>query len=148
MKKEFPCGLIRFTYCLLYTSTLQLDVTGNGFADVTYVNYQPISTNGYDMGLDADKIRSRAHQPTIYTLMNANDTKRMAINSFSDVIASPTVPLGLMPGDDGNFTFTASGLNSFDPTILVFLEDKKTNAAWHNFRHTPVSYTHLAGVSS
>ncbi|MBK8658412.1 MAG: hypothetical protein IPN22_05950 [Bacteroidetes bacterium] len=118
-------------------STLQIDVTGNGFSDVTYVNYQPISTNGYDMGLDADKIRSRAHQPTIYTLMNANDTKRMAINSFSDVVASPTVPLGLMPGDDGNFTFTASGLNSFDPTVLVYLEDKKTNAAWQNFRHIP-----------
>ncbi len=114
--------------------TLQLDVTGNGFADVTKVNFTPTSTAGYDLGLDADKVKSQYDQPTLYTLMNFGETRRMAINSYSDVVANPTVPLGMFPGTNGQFTLNATGLNSFDPTTLVLLEDTKLGGQWHNFR--------------
>ncbi|MCX6198444.1 MAG: PKD domain-containing protein [Bacteroidetes bacterium] len=123
--------------------TLQLDVTGNGFADVTKVNFTPTSTPAYDLGLDADKVKSQYDQPTLYTLMNFGDTRRMAINSYSDVVANPTVPLGMFPGTDGQFTLSATGLNSFDPTTLVLLEDLKLGGQWHNFRvHAQYIYTH------
>lgn len=43
--------------------------------------------------------------------------------------------MGLLPGADAAYTFTASGLSSFDPTSYVLLEDKVVGGNWHNFRH-------------
>jgi hypothetical protein len=118
-------------------STLQLDVTGNSFADVTYVNFNSTSSSNYDLGIDAEKVLSNYFQPTLYTLMDASSVRRLAINSYKDIATTSSVPLGLLPGADGQFSFTASGLSSFDPTSYVYLEDLATAAPWHNLRQNP-----------
>jgi PKD domain. len=44
------------------------------------------------------------------------------------------VPLGLIPGANGTFTFEVSGIQSFDPTAYIYMEDKVTGQ-WQDLRN-------------
>ncbi|MDW8273759.1 MAG: Ig-like domain-containing protein, partial [Chitinophagales bacterium] len=48
---------------------MSLEVEGNGYADITYFNFDENSTNGFDPEYDGGKFRSFEGQPTIYSLI-------------------------------------------------------------------------------
>ncbi|MDW8274749.1 MAG: hypothetical protein RMJ53_11020, partial [Chitinophagales bacterium] len=48
---------------------MSLLVQGNGYADITYFNFNPEATNGYDAAYDGGKFLSFSGQPTIYSLI-------------------------------------------------------------------------------
>ena len=49
------------------------------------------------------------------------------------------VPMGMIPGTSGQYTFTASDLNTFSLNTIIYLQDLKTGV-WHNFVQNP-TYT-------
>jgi hypothetical protein len=104
----------------------QLDITAenvsNGYLDKTTVAFNSNATDGFDNQFDADKIAGGAGRHTLYSL---NHNQWMSINVLNSVSTTSTVPVGFEAGSDGNYTFNFNGVNTFDPTTYIYLEDKQ-----------------------
>jgi hypothetical protein len=111
---------------------MSLTVAGNGYSDVTYFNFDPRSTTGYDADLDGGKLSSVWGQPTLYSLIGS---AWASINTNPDVLSTRNILLGFSPGNDGVFQFTASGFENLENTT-VYLEDKKERVM-HNLSAMP-----------
>lgn len=109
----------------VYDSRLDLTVTGNGFADITYIATSSNFTDDFDNNFDARKLRSREGQPTIYTHTNPA-VGRQAINAIPADQGITKVPVGFLPGTNGNFNFSAEGVSSFPANIRLLLFDAHT----------------------
>ncbi len=103
--------------------TLDIEVSGNGFGDATSLSFNSSSSNQFDAAFDLRKQRSNLGQPTIFT---GNNSFPYAINTQTSIAQTATVALGLIPGTNGTYTITINGVNSFDPTSYIWLEDKVT----------------------
>ncbi|MBL0309870.1 MAG: PKD domain-containing protein [Bacteroidetes bacterium] len=112
-------------------NSLVLEVDYNGVKDITTVEFNPEATEGFDAQFDASKPSGQAGRPTLFTHMNAN--RGYAINSLPSLHQATTVPMGLRPEANGMMKISAVGIQSFDPTSYIFLEDKQTGV-WHNMR--------------
>jgi len=102
----------------------QLDITAEnastGLLDKTTVAFNTNATDGFDNNFDADKIYGDLSRHTLYSM---NHNRSMAINVLNSVSTTSTVPVGFEPGTGGNYSFAFNGINTFDPTSYVFLED-------------------------
>lgn len=123
-------------YMNLGANTLLLKVKGFGYADATYVQFNDNATQGFDLGLDAEKRPGGHQQPGLYTYQASMPDTRLAINAIADGAQNNTIPVVLMPGQDGSLTFEAHGVSSFDPTQYILLEDKVT-ATVQDLRSNP-----------
>jgi hypothetical protein len=122
-----------------YAMTIQ--VKGNGFADMTRLEFNAGATDGFDADYDADKFQSNQGQPTLYTVIPGY-APWGGINVMGPLVKNTTVPLGLQPGADGTFTlsFDPADLAGFPASVSIYLEDKQNPANWVNVR-TSNSYT-------
>ncbi len=100
---------------------MSLSVIGNGFADITYFNFDANSTTGFDVDADGGKLSSYHGQPTLYSIIGATWA---SINTNPDVPSTPNIPLGFNPGSNGAFQFAGTGFDEI-PNTTVYLEDKK-----------------------
>lgn len=117
---------------------LSIQVSGNGFNDITYVEFNSSATGNYDVELDSRKPLSVLGQPSLFTFNN-NPAERLSVNVNRSITESPEVPMNFIPGANGTFTFSIAGINSFDPTSYILLEDKMTGQ-WIDLRQNP-AYT-------
>ena len=113
--------------------TLSLKVSGNGYNDVTTIAFDPQATNQFDVDKDANKLPGRLVQPMIASKVG-ND--KFSINTLESISTNPTVDIEFMAGTNGNFTITADDLSTFDPTVMVYLEDKIVHGAWKDLRQS------------
>ncbi|MBP6515802.1 MAG: PKD domain-containing protein [Chitinophagales bacterium] len=113
--------------------TLSLKISGNGYNDVTTIAFDAQATNQFDVDKDANKLPGRLVQPMIASKVG-ND--KYSINTLESISTNPTVDVEFMAGTNGNFTITADDLSTFDPTVMVYLEDKITKGAWKNLRQS------------
>jgi surface protein len=123
--------------------TLSLKVSGNGFNDITKLTFDDQATNQFDIVMDANKLPGRLTQPMIAT--NVNNIS-YSINNLASIETNPSVPVMFMAGTNGNYTITVDDINTFDPTVMIYLEDKVTNAPWIDLRQNNV-YT-FAGTTA
>ncbi|MES2621391.1 MAG: PKD domain-containing protein [Bacteroidota bacterium] len=119
-----PATLPQFTR-KLSQGALRIEIAGNGYEDVTYVEFKDNVSSNFDIGYDSRKMVSAIGQPTIYTLLNAEFMSANVNRSIEDV---STIPLNVAAGANGTFTFTFDGISSFDATSYIYLEDKVTGA--------------------
>ena len=63
-----------------------------------------------------------------------NDNHWYALNCLPSLSQVATVPMGLHPEASGSMTITPQGIESFDPTTYIYLEDKLTGT-WTNLRN-------------
>lgn len=108
-----------------YDHILNVELTGNNFADRTTVYFGADCTDAWDDLKDAQKKESRAGQPTLYTRI-ANYPKLVGINGMPNNSQVVSVPMGMIVGTAGNYTFTFADMSTFDPSALIYLEDLKT----------------------
>jgi hypothetical protein len=111
--------------------TLSLRVSGNGYNDITTITFDNQATNKFDTDRDANKLPGRLVQPMIASKVNSD---LYSINTLESIATNPDVDVQFIPGTNGNYTITADDLITFDPTVMVYLEDKLTNGAWKDFR--------------
>ena len=64
----------------------------------------------------------------------------MALNLLHDQATTSTVPVGFEPGATGAFTLSFNGVNTFDPTSYIYLEDQALGVM-HNTRNGDYSFT-------
>ena len=126
-------------------NSLAINVSGNGYNDVTHVEFNSNATDAFDAEFDANKFPSLNGQPTLYTTPSGNANEWMGINVLGTFAKSAVVPMGFASGVDGNYTFTVStaDLATFDASINIYLEDKQNPNNWINLR-TNNSYTFSA----
>lgn len=107
-----------------YNHLLEIDVTGNGFADHSTVYFANGATSGYEEYFDARKLDGREGQPQITTHL-PNGTEQLGVNGFGNLTEALVVPLTMKPGADGSFTLNFSELATFPQSAMVYLEDKQ-----------------------
>ncbi len=109
----------------------------NGLRDRTIVAFNTQATDNFDAVYDGNKLWG---DPDRLSLYSENNNMPMARNTLSSISNNTTIPVGFDAGLPGAFTMSFEGLNSFDATSYIMLEDRKTNT-WHDVRNGNYSFT-------
>lgn len=123
--------------------TLNIDILGNGFADVTKVRFMDDATTALDAMYDSPKLMGNANQPMVYSIWNGENYSTNSFGQLTDVYA---LPLGVKVSQAGQHTLVFSNLDQFPASALVYLEDTETGAAWQDVRaNDTYVFTETAG---
>jgi len=121
---------------------LRLHVSDTESADEILVRFSPLAGNERGL-LDVDKLYGGENAPQLYSL--AGTTDKLTINALAHSTQIIVVPVGLEYSKNGQLTFDASGFNSFESSVTIFLEDKLLNTMI-DLRETPsYTFTHAIG---
>jgi len=118
---------------------LMLTATGNGYSDQTIVVFIPGSTPGFDPQYDAYKLPGSNAAPQLYSIIPGTN---LAINALPEILINLVVQLGFKVGASTNYAITASQLDSFDPSVSIYLADTQNNVLI-DLKETP-AYTFYA----
>jgi hypothetical protein len=113
---------------------LHLNITGNNYTDDTYVQYTPSATAGFDHIGDAYKLWGITDVPQLYSIIPGDV---LSINALPSIASNPDVPLGLKVGAETTYTITADGMESFDLSVPIYLDDLKLGVSTY-LRNNPV----------
>ncbi len=106
--------------------------------DVTTVAFNTDASTQFDADYDAQKIAGSLGRHTLYTL--GSNGLWMSKNVLNNMAQTSTVTVGFEPELAGSYTFNFDGLNSFDPTSYIMLEDRKLNT-FYNVRTGDYNFT-------
>ena len=104
---------------------LELTLTGNGYEDKTYINFNSNSSPQFDSEFDGYKLFGIDEVPQIYTYIG---NEMASINVLPEASDGLIIPAGVKVNAEGEYTVQASGLNSFYNNAIVFLEDVKSGS--------------------
>ncbi|MFZ4399669.1 MAG: T9SS type A sorting domain-containing protein [Bacteroidales bacterium] len=121
-------------------NTIRLTVNGNNtvFTDEVIVGYGFTS----DLG-GAEKMFSI--YPTAPNLYTTKFNKKWSINFLTNITQYSSVNMDFKAGVNGNYTITASVINSFSPQTFIYLKDKFTNTI--TYLNQNPAYTFTASVN-
>ncbi len=92
----------------------------NSYSDKFIVGINPDATDNFDYDYDAYKLMGFEEAPQLYSCVQ--DIK-YSVNLFPGFTGHKAIPLSIRTGAEGEYTFTAEGLEFFDINIDVYLED-------------------------
>lgn len=124
--------------------TLNIDVLGGGFADLTKVRFVDGAGPDMDAQFDSPKMLGNANQPMVYSVWNGKD---YSTNSFGELTEVYTLPLGVKIAQAGEHTLQFSNVDQFPASALIYLEDTETGAAWQDVRAND-TYLFTEGVGN
>jgi len=101
-----------------------------GLTDRTVVAFNSDATNSFDPIYDGNKLWGDPARQSLYT---ENNGMPMARNTLTSINTASIVPMGFDCGTNGTFTMNFEGLNTFDATSYITVEDRKTNI-FHDVR--------------
>ena len=111
--------------------------TGNGLLDNIVVGFNANATDTFDAQIDANKPAGALGRHTIYSV---NNGKWMGKNILHDIATTSTIPVGFEPGVTGTYTLSFGGMNAFEPTSYVYLEDSLLHTM-QNVRNGDYTFT-------
>lgn len=125
----------------LTQNLLRLKATTNISSDETVIHFRDDATNNFDANFDANKLKGGSNTPQLSSVIN-NDIK-LSINSLPLNESNVIIPLDFSLDISGSVTFTASGMESFNSGMPIYLEDLltdnlvdlRTNPIYH-FNHS------------
>lgn len=117
---------------------LSMTITNGNVNDETVIYFHESATAELDYDFDAFKLMAES-APQAYTMLGE---EKMAINTFNNPVQTPSVNLGINAPETGEYTITASNIESFDATTPIYLEDL-ANGTIVNLRETS-TYTFTA----
>jgi len=115
------------------SNVLDIKTDANGYSDEAFVHFNEDATPGFDSKYDAFKLWGQLNAPQVYSLASVYD---LSINELP-FDENEAVNLGFQCGINGTYSLTCSGLESFDASTPIWLEDLKTNIV-RNLRNNPV----------
>jgi hypothetical protein len=101
---------------------LSMTISDGEVNDETVIYFNENATTGLDYDYDANKMMAEA-APQAYTMLAG---EKMAINTFNNITETASVTMGVSAPAAGDYTITASNLESFDASTPLFLEDLET----------------------
>ncbi len=121
---------------------LRVLATGNDYNDEAVVRFTENATTSADADFDAWKMYGTDGAPQLYTV--AADNEILAINSLPYLETAYTVPMNFEMKASQPVTFTFTNIESFDPSVTIFLKDELTNQTVnlrnqqvYTFNHNP-----------
>jgi hypothetical protein len=115
-------------------SLLSLSVAGNGYSDQTLVYFYYPATVGFDSEYDAYKLPGIYAAPQLFSIIECCN---LAVNVLPTFSTNYIVQLGFSVGADTDYTITADGIDTFDPSTTVYLLDSRDNVLV-NLNTTPI----------
>jgi hypothetical protein len=117
---------------------LTLTASGNNSADVIAIAFRENATFTYDRFMDVDKWESFIEEATeIWTV--SNDQKYLTHNILPPLgNSNVSVPMSFECHAAGEYTITASDIESFQGNVEIYLEDLTTGGEWHDLVMNPV----------
>jgi hypothetical protein len=128
------------------TDLLRIKATFNLLTDEAVIRFTNAATSDADADYDAWKLYGTDGAPQLYTL--ATDSEMLAINSLPYLEAAYTVPLNFEQKANGNVDLVLSGLESFDPTVSIHLQDMKTNQMINLRQQANYTFSHTQGENA
>ncbi len=101
---------------------LKINIQGNNYSDITYVRFDKASTAGFDQKFDAYKLSGSYDAPQLYSILPGEKASANTLPSFT---TNPDIALGLKVGAATTYTINVEGINSFDPSVPISLDDLK-----------------------
>lgn len=116
-----------------FANLLKLSANGNSFSDAAFIRFNEAATPLFDGQHDAYKLWGLNEAPQLYSIVPGDV---LSINELP-FAGNEVVNLGFKSGIGGNFSITASGMESFSANTPVMLEDLKLNTI-QDLRQNPV----------
>lgn len=113
---------------------LVLKATGNDITTQTAIRFNENATQEIDRTYDVYRIISDS--PDVPMLFTESDNKKMAINTLPSIENNEKIPVWFKAGLDGNYSISASEIESLDYATPVYLEDIQTGEI-QNLRDNP-----------
>jgi hypothetical protein len=104
-------------------NVLALEVTGNGSDDQMYVHFNDNATSTYDSQFDALKMWGSEETPQLYS---TTSNESLAINELP-MEGNEVVNVGFKCNTTGQYSLNATGIETFDYSTPIVLEDLKLN---------------------
>jgi len=121
---------------------LRITADANNYSDEAVVRFTENATTSADPDFDAWKLSGLEEAPQLYTL--ATDAEKLTINSLPYLETAYTVPMNFEMKASQPVTFTFTNIESFDPSVTIFLKDELTNQTVnlrnqqvYTFNHNP-----------
>ena len=103
--------------------------------DKTFLMFEENNSSGKDRN-DAEKLFSlNLGIPQVYTMVDQDE--KCALNALPYFTERTTVPLGIVPPAEGDYSFTVEGFENLNSITGLSLEDLKLNYT-HNLLQNPV----------
>jgi hypothetical protein len=102
---------------------LEIQAYGNDASDRMFVHFNKDATPAYDYQYDAMKLYGEDYAPQLFSIIPDN---ALSINELP-LAGNETVEVGFKCSTTGEYSLTASGMESFDASMPIVLEDKKFN---------------------
>jgi hypothetical protein len=126
------------------SNLLELQASGNEATDQMFVHFNDNATAAFDNEFDARKMYGEDYAPQLYSI-TANDV--LAINELP-LAGNEIVDLGFKCNTNGEYNLNASGMESFDLSTPILLEDTKSNFV-QDLRVNPVyTFSYVAGENA
>ena len=109
-------------YKALSENTLHLQLQKGLMNDGVVIQFNEASTAGFDSNWDVLKFFGAPQAPQLFCI---EEEKYLSVDVRPYTESGLTVRLGFIAGVDGEYTFTASGMESFSTGEDIFLEDKE-----------------------
>jgi hypothetical protein len=120
------------------SDVLKLKVSGNGYIDAAYINFNSNATANYDGQFDVEKIFGIDAAPQFYSTIT---NKNLSINTLPSLTSPVVVPMSLNVGANTTYTITASEMNSFANGTTITLEDTKTSTFTNLMQQAVYTFT-------
>jgi hypothetical protein len=122
---------------------LSLTISNGEVNDETVIYFNTGATPDLDYDFDAMKLMADA-APQAFTMMG---TEKMAINTVNNPSQTPSVILGVNTPAEGEYTLTASNIESFDASTPIYLEDVLTGSKINLREMSTYSFSSGEGTS-
>lgn len=113
--------------------------------DITSVIFNSQATQDYDDVFDAGKLAGDNDAPQLYSIIT---NWNLTVNAIPWTGISQVVPLGFSCGVSGNYTITASNLQSFRQGTDIYLKDLKLNQTQSLNQDSVYSFSYQTGESA
>ena len=117
----------------------------NGKRDIASVIFNSKATPNYDDIFDAGKMTGDDDAPQLYSIIT---DWNLTINAIPWTGINQIVPLGFSCGVSGNYTITASNLQSFRQGTDIYLKDLKLNQTQSLNQDSVYSFSYQTGESA
>jgi N-acetylneuraminic acid mutarotase len=124
---------------------LHLGITGNNYRDDTYIRFIAGATAGFDTQYDAYKLWGISDAPQLYSIISGAN---LAGNALPSIESNPEVSVGLKVGAETTYTITADGMESFDASVPIHLDDLKLGVSTDLRENPAYSFTAPPGDSA
>jgi hypothetical protein len=102
---------------------IDIHIEGNGYSDEMCIGMYGDASDDFDSEYDAYKLMGIEAAPQLYAF-DANTL--YAVDLLAESYENREVSMGIRTGTDAEYTFSFEGVDNFDPSIAIYLEDKSS----------------------